>query len=289
MAIDYRIRYYFEVTPFHNLVAGRGAQHFSRLTDTVQDGVVSDFAECLERTLVCIDPIRKLLNRSEERELNRYCFLMALFEQVFRIGLRSSNLLFGQQIDSVSGLLAVGKDEWLEDLCSLSWRFYESCRGLLEGEWTLNPTFQGSADIGGADADLIVDNCLIDIKTIKQPVITNTMLYQLLGYALLDYEDQYDLKNLGIYLSRQGKLATWSLTELVDRLFVEDEPPPMEDLRTQFKNAVLKQRAAERPLRNKFIPTHMTDMAKGDRRTVSAASARHRGRESQPHNGNQPP
>ena len=59
---------------------------------------------------------------------------------------------------------------------------------------------------------------------------------------------------IGIYLSRQGKLATWSLTELVDRLFVEEETPPMEDLRAQFKKAVLNQRAADRPLRNRIIP-----------------------------------
>lgn len=253
MAIDYRIRYYVEVTPFHNLVAARGAKHVSRFTDALPEGVISDFIECLKRTLVRIDPSQKFLSRSEELEINCYCFWLALFEQAFRVGRRSTNSLLTQQFDSVSELLAVVKDEWLEDLCALSWRFYESCKDLLDGEWSLNPTFQGSADIGGADADLIVDSCLIDIKTTINPIITNTMLYQLLGYALLDYEDQYELRNVGIYLSRQGTLATWSLTELADRMFVEEETPPIEDLRAQFKEAVLNQRAAERRLRNRVI------------------------------------
>jgi len=47
MAIDYRIRYYVEITPFHNLVAARGAKNVSRFTDALPEGVISDFVECL--------------------------------------------------------------------------------------------------------------------------------------------------------------------------------------------------------------------------------------------------
>ena len=57
---DYRIRYYVEATPFHNLVAGSGAKHVSRFADALPEGVVSDFVECLEKTLVRIDPSKKL-------------------------------------------------------------------------------------------------------------------------------------------------------------------------------------------------------------------------------------
>jgi hypothetical protein len=31
----------------------------------------------------------------------------------------------------------------------------------------LNPTFESSGLVGGADADLVIDNCIIDIKTVK--------------------------------------------------------------------------------------------------------------------------
>ncbi len=147
MAIDYRIRYYVEITPFHNLVAARGAKNVSRFTDALPEGVISDFVECLERTLVRVDPSQKFLSRSEELEINRYCFWLALFEQAFRVGRRSTNSLLAQQYDSVSELLAVVKDEWLEDLCALSWRFYKSCKDLLDEEWSLNPHFQGRACI----------------------------------------------------------------------------------------------------------------------------------------------
>ena len=75
----------------------------------------------------------------------------------------------------------------------------------------LNPTFgEGSSLVGGADADLIIDKMLIDIKTTKSISFTQDMYNQLLGYyALSTFKDKLGgIANLGIYFSRYGVLHT---------------------------------------------------------------------------------
>lgn len=66
------------------------------------------------------------------------------------------------------------------------------------------PTFGVSSTwIGGADADIVDDGCLIDIKCSKEPERT-PFLRQVIGYALLDVDDEHRLDSVGIYLARQG-------------------------------------------------------------------------------------
>lgn len=89
----------------------------------------------------------------------------------------------------------------------------------------LNPTFgKSSQDIGGADADLIIDDMLIDIKTIKNLEFTAEMFRQLMGYYLLHLREGRifgDIKYLGIYFSRFGVL--WKFEPaLVDSMLFED-------------------------------------------------------------------
>ena len=74
----------------------------------------------------------------------------------------------------------------------------------------LNPTFgKGSALVGGADADLIIDDTLIDIKTTKSNSFTQNMYNQLLGYyALSTFRDEFSkITHLGIYFSRYGVIV----------------------------------------------------------------------------------
>jgi hypothetical protein len=74
----------------------------------------------------------------------------------------------------------------------------------------LNPTFgESSVYIGGADADVIIDGTLIDIKTTKKAEFSKEYLRQLLGYYLLNKRELYPYKinKLGIYFSRYGVLV----------------------------------------------------------------------------------
>jgi hypothetical protein len=81
----------------------------------------------------------------------------------------------------------------------------------------LNPHFgEASQRIGGADADLIIDNTLIDIKTTKYFSINEDYYYQLIGYYILSLRgkinNKYDnlrIENVAIYFSRYGKIISF--------------------------------------------------------------------------------
>ena len=129
MAIDYRIRYYFMITPNRDLVAFEGIyRHMQTLSKTysISPSMISSFFEHLEGFLGQVYPCGRHLGTVHERQLNRYCFVLALFEQLFRIGIHPTNLLFAQKnISTVTDLLSIVDDLWIDDLCSLSNRFYE--------------------------------------------------------------------------------------------------------------------------------------------------------------------
>lgn len=79
----------------------------------------------------------------------------------------------------------------------------------------LNPTFgKASHKVGGADADLIINNTLIDIKTTKFLKFDQKMYNQIIGYYLLskigtiNNTTEIKLKHIGIYFSRHGLLYT---------------------------------------------------------------------------------
>ncbi len=131
-------------------------------------------------------------------------------------------------------LLAIPEPDWVDDMCKMSRLFKERSGDLLLGRAILNPTFDGSGDIGGADADLIVDDCLIEMKATVNHRMGRREIYQLLGYVLLDYSDRYLLNSAGFYFVRQGVMARWPLTDLLETLS-EGKAPPLREVRQQFK------------------------------------------------------
>ena len=74
---------------------------------------------------------------------------------------------------------------------------------------SLNPDFgEGSKLVMGADADLIVDDTLIDVKVTKNLKFTRTYYNQIIGYyALSRIENTFgEIKNIGVYFARHGLL-----------------------------------------------------------------------------------
>ena len=92
---------------------------------------------------------------------------------------------------------------------------------LVDGETLLlNPTFgESSAMVGGADADLIAGDLLIDIKTTTKKAMNPTELDQLFGYFLLARNERKtdpdfpDIRRVGLYFSRHGHLCTWNVSQ----------------------------------------------------------------------------
>ena len=309
-ALDYRLRYYFEVTPFDKLVAYQGAR---RLTDTqslsspiqlsyrwtgeIDDPIIvfdvltgrkivtwfpglnggsgegridettiaeafelaarvasgegvssnhdhiplrreyKDFFKGLHGLIQLSSPVSNRLAMPEEDLLNRYCVVLALMEDVFRSG-RMDGILGTGRFSDAEALTAIAEPHWIDDLRELSWRFYDGFNHLLPLPHVLNPTFDGSRDVGGADADLIVNGTLIDIKaTVKQ--IQGNWAWQLLGYALLDYSDRHRITGIGLYMARQGIFFEWTLEEAT-RALSSGETPSIEELRAQFKDIAQK-------------------------------------------------
>lgn len=87
----------------------------------------------------------------------------------------------------------------------------------------LNPTFgEASRMIGGADADLIVGDMLVDIKTTKSDTIKLEHINQLLGYFLLARQHRAIdptfpvINRIGLYYSRYGYLHSFEASSWTD-------------------------------------------------------------------------
>ena len=90
----------------------------------------------------------------------------------------------------------------------------------------LNPTFgETSIDIGGADADMVIDDMLIDIKTTKLGKMDKSQFHQLLGYYMLTQiggingNRSIEINRLGIYYSRYGELLTFPVAPFLTSTF----------------------------------------------------------------------
>jgi hypothetical protein len=86
----------------------------------------------------------------------------------------------------------------------------------------LNPTFgRGSNLVGGADADLIIDDTLIDVKTSKHLTFDREFFNQLAGYYILSCIGGVDgcadagIKHLAIYYARYGLLHKISVVDCI--------------------------------------------------------------------------
>lgn len=171
-------------------------------------------------------PRREALDLTRRQYLCRRCWALSLLEQVYRAG---ANALLGPlgslgESARLEDLLGLANEVGVADCCRLT----ELAQGSLLDAFAdvplerrhLDPVFAGSADVGGADADFILDAVLIDCKAVTNPKpppgdLRNRWLWQLLGYAGLDYHDQYGLARVAIYLARQGRLVVWDLSELL--------------------------------------------------------------------------
>ena len=93
----------------------------------------------------------------------------------------------------------------------------------------LNPAFgDASKIVGGADADLIINDTLIDIKTTKSLKFDQRMHNQIVGYYLLSKIGKINSKkdirinNIGIYFSRHGVLHTMPVSEIDNQTDIKE-------------------------------------------------------------------
>ena len=133
-------------------------------------------------------------------------------------------------IDQLSGLRHVFETVLLPQLT------------IRRGSWSLGPVFTGSALLN-ADADLIAAGLLVDLKTNgAKPSLGIREIFQIIGYALLDFDDAYQLTEVGIFSARYAYLSTWRIGQLLNEL--TGSPVSLSTTRQEFHRLLLSYRAA---------------------------------------------
>lgn len=159
-------------------------------------------------------------------DLDLYCLVLAMGESIARGGVYMvmDGKLGDQLRDAGSG------NELLDSIDPLKLLDMESLRLGAEDqifEWRTsmgeglalnpNPTFQGSPLVGGADADWMIGDTLIECKTTES--IANyrirDFVLQLLGYALLDFDDALGIRSVGVWMPRRPAFQSWTLDEII--------------------------------------------------------------------------
>lgn len=179
-------------------------------------------------------------SRADAEQLARACWFLALLTEAFRAGpvavatgpLRQ----FLSRQPSVDEVLNLAPLAVLIQLSSFR-RVFETVLiprlATRSGYWALGPTFAGSALLN-ADADLIAAGLLIDLKTSSaKPSLGLQELFQIIGYALLDFDDAYQITEAGIFNARYAYLSTWDADELLDEL--AGHPVKLTDTRESFR------------------------------------------------------
>jgi hypothetical protein len=160
-----------------------------------------------------------------------------MFEHVFRSGARRvpATLALFDERPTVDQLLATPAPSTLADVLTLT----EAVRGthalaLCGQPFVSGPVF-GSESVG-ADGDLLLGSTLIDVKTSNERGLRASLIYQLVGYLLLDEDDTHEIASLGYYKARAPALLTWPADELLQML--ARRPISRQEARARFEDAL---------------------------------------------------
>jgi hypothetical protein len=269
-AIDLLLRARLRTSSIERTIATRAAQTLSR-----DPGIGARAIEVEREATSAIERLRpdsRDLTDSESRELCICCLVLARFEQRARTP-KPSPAIHEHLIeplrrchglsDFVPIALTPGTIEDLERLSRVSWEDHK--------DWAtaqplvLNPRFELSGALGGADGDLMTGRRLIDLKsTATSRIVRNRELWQLLGYVLADTRDEYEIREVGIAALRWRSSISWTVEQLLDDLAPKGPmmrvvgkigvPTPvthdLEELRAEFALTVEKTRPRlARPLK----------------------------------------
>ena len=225
-AFDYRLRYVCGPCDLRGRAAAHGAFLVVKVFQAATEADIRRFFRNLDVFLDCWQPWEVDLPPAEEAILAQYCIVLALFESVYRSG-----GLYWSPPHTPQGaryapdkepFLAIAQEPDIVDLIELikaarptpeQWR----AEIVTTGTYHPNPIFAGSLTVGGADADLVVGDRIIEIKTAKdlKPATVRAALLQLVGYVLLDWDDLYGVRSVGVFFARHDYVETWPIWTLI--------------------------------------------------------------------------
>lgn len=172
--------------------------------------------------------------------LARAAWALALLTEVYRAGPMALaagplSLLPGGSV-TAADLLGLAPLAGLDQLARFRQVFETALLPQLaarQGPWALGPVFTGSA-VMNADADLIAAGLLLDLKTAAaRPSLGVKDMCQLIGYTLLDFDDEYQITDVGLFAAPYGYLATWDLGSLLAEL--AGHPVSLRSERAEFR------------------------------------------------------
>ncbi len=175
------------------------------------------------------------------------CWYLALTTQVYRTGWIREDSPLAPFLDDCEfkDLIALAAEEDVQELQRLhkiaQQALYPLFAGLDKPSITPGPEFSGS-EFCKADADIIADGTLIEIKTRigrkdKNGVYADGLRAEdtraVLGYILFDLEDKYRLQEIAFYSARYGKLFRIDLDQFLAVL--AGKPVNLEEARADMK------------------------------------------------------
>jgi hypothetical protein len=179
----------------------------------------------------------------------RACCVFSWFEEIVRTATVPAPLerCWGQPAtkETIAALLRAVPTPSVEDLTALIGFIAEDWGDELMAEPRhLNPTFAGSADVGGADADWLLGATLWDGKVSRQRrPFRAEYIEQAIGYVLLNYDDAHRIEAIGWYFPRQRLRLRYSLADVLTNLcgIAGETKQARAQLRQSFREAVRRQ------------------------------------------------
>jgi len=203
-AFDYLLRFHIERLNLNSITRGWVAEDAVELTK-----IRPEIYEKLNALLDATKKVHKSFLKSGilTNSIVASSILLAKLDAIYRAGYLDPNLL-----DINDGDIAD-----LKNLISIvDYSIFKSSKIS-----ALNPTFgEASHLVGGADADFIIDDTLIDIKTTKNLKFDRDYYNQLVGYFILsklggiDGLSDHKIKKIGIYFSRHGILHVMPVSDI---------------------------------------------------------------------------
>lgn len=215
-AFDYLMRFYLENMNKNAItkhwVAENSVAILSAMCKVKHPNITPDMISASKKMRILLEEAKTIhRNYRTKNELDeniiKTSIILAQMDGFYRAGIIHANL----------GEVDKGDITDLRNLISLVKQEIFKSKNLC----LLNPTFgYGSTLVGGADADLIIDDTLIDIKTTKYLSFSQEHYNQLIGYYILSKLGKINetmkipISKIGIYFSRHGILHTISSDQI---------------------------------------------------------------------------
>ena len=143
-------------------------------------------------------------------DLIRSALLLATIDPIYRAGVGHDNIgvIDERDMEDLQHLMAiVDENNFIARQLAL-----------------INPTFgKASHLVGGADADLVIDDIIIDIKTVKKLTLDRKTYDQIMGYYTLhqiasvgELEPKLNINKVGIYFARHAYLHIMPIADMVN-------------------------------------------------------------------------